>query len=193
MDLSGEATEAISGPCIEKEDAGCEQGERAEAQGMASLLPGHSSGHNRADHGGLLPLSGDGLLLAAARHATKPPPSPLEAAQPAGFRAQPSPEDASASPSLDVKMPASTASSSTASVPADYDPQQQQQQQPQPQQQQQRQGEQAAHQPLYPTTSGGGIGFMSSMSAEALEAFDLPGYAKRHSATLTFPEKVSAT
>jgi hypothetical protein len=32
---------------------------------------------------------------------------------------------------------------------------------------------------------------MSSMSAEALEAFDLPGYAKRHGATLTFPEKVS--
>jgi hypothetical protein len=38
--------------------------------------------------------------------------------------------------------------------------------------------------------SSGGIAFLTSLSAEALQEFDMPEYVKRHNATLTFPEKV---
>jgi hypothetical protein len=38
--------------------------------------------------------------------------------------------------------------------------------------------------------SSGGIAFLTSLSVEALQEFDMPEYVKRHNATLTFPEKV---
>jgi hypothetical protein len=43
---------------------------------------------------------------------------------------------------------------------------------------------------LHQTQSSGGIAFLTALSAEALQEFDMPEYVKRHNATLTFPEKV---
>jgi hypothetical protein len=167
MDGSAELVPASSGPDPEEEEVGCEKYKAT--SNMTTLLSGQSSGHEK-EQGQVTLHDGHGDSL----YATKPPPSPLHrVAPPAGFRDSTLIEGVLSS-SLDVKRPATTESSSTTSIgSATLQP-----------------GDHGGHQPPYQTTSGGGIGFMSSLNAEALEAFDLPGYVKRHSATLTFPEKV---